>query len=560
MIINEQKLKKALTDGNYLDKKDIDGAEKFAHSRHVQLSEYLLSEGLITKALLGQAWGEYLGVAYADFSINFPSSDLIRKVPESVAKKYRVVLYKEDDDQIIVATDDPSRKEIIRKIRKVLKKKVILSYAFPEDINAALAAYRKSLITRFASILKKKERVAPEIIDEIFEDASAFRASDIHFEPQEKDVIVRFRIDGVLHEAGVIPKRYYENILNRIKVQARLRIDQHFAAQDGAIRYIKEGQKENKVMDMRVSIVPTLDGEKIAIRLLSEYIRSFTLSDLGLNNDHQRLLEEMSQKPFGMILVVGPTGSGKTTTLYALLKLLNHPEDNLMTIEDPVEFRIAGVNQIQVNAETNLTFANGLRSIVRQDPDVILVGEIRDEETASIGVNAALTGHLLLSTFHANDAATAIPRLIDMKVEPFLLSSTLEVVIAQRLVRKICRHCKYSYLATKENIGAISSSVRKLITDKTTLYKGKGCESCSQTGYSGRTAIFEFIVITPEMADLILKNPSTRQIQSLARRQGSITLFEDGIEKVKTGVTTVEELLRIVSPPPGNDPYVQRKK
>ncbi|MBT4448047.1 MAG: type II/IV secretion system protein, partial [Candidatus Komeilibacteria bacterium] len=272
-------------------------------------------------------------------------------------------------------------------------------------------------------------------------------------------------------------------------------------------------------------------------------------SNLGLSIKHQEILEEEARKPFGMILVTGPTGSGKTTTLYALLKLLNKPEVNITTIEDPVEYKIPGINQIQINNQTNLSFAKGLRSIVRQDPDIILVGEIRDEETAEISVNAALTGHLLLSTFHSNDAATAIPRLLDMEVEPFLLASTLELVIAQRLARRICEHCRVSINKEDKVIKKLIKNIDPKLADKiSTLYKGKGCNICSDTGYSGRTALYEIIKVSAEMQDLILQNPSKQQLWDLAQKQGSVSLFEDGLEKVKSGVTTLEELMR-VSPP-----------
>ena len=384
--------------------------------------------------------------------------------------------------------------------------------------------------------MASQTRVAPEIIDEIVADALAFKASDIHFEPQEKEVVVRFRVDGVLHEAGRFAKEVYENILNRIKVQAHMRIDEHFSAQDGAIRFVKE----KGTVDMRVSVIPTLDGEKVAIRLLAEYVKGFTFADLGVSEKDQAAFLRAAKKPFGMILVTGPTGSGKTTTLYALLKMLNDPTVNITTIEDPVEYKILGVNSIQVNPQTNLTFAKGLRSIVRQDPDIVLVGEIRDLETAEIAVNAALTGRLLFSTFHANDAATSIPRLLDMGVEPFLMASTLELVIAQRLVRKICDQCRVSFTSNDKRFFPKTSS---------TLYQGKGCKNCGNTGYKGRTAIFEFIEIDDALEDLILKHPSSKEIWELAQKNGAHSLFEDGLEKVKNGITTIDELLRVAQPP-----------
>lgn len=546
MSTYNEKIRKLLLVGNYVSEENLVKAEKFAEKHHTSITDSLLATGILTNDLLGQAIAEAFKVPYADLNSHQPSHEQVLKIPESIARKLRIVTFKETEKSITVTTDNPNKK-IIVKLKKIFpRKKINLVYSLPKDIDIAFIHYRKSLAIRFDKIIKKQERIAPRIIEEIFEDALTLRASDIHFEPREKEVVIRFRIDGVMKEVGRIPKEHYGNILNRIKVQSQLRIDEHFSTQDGAIRYSR-GDKE---IDMRISIAPILNGEKITIRLLSQYVRSFTLDDLGFSPKDQKIVEKVSKKPFGMILVTGPTGSGKTTTLYALLKILNRPEVNIVTIEDPVEYRIIGVNQIQVNTQTNLTFSSGLRSIVRQDPDIILVGEIRDEETAEIAVNAALTGHLLLSTFHANDAATSIPRLLDMNIEPFLLSSTLEVIIAQRLVRTICESCRYSELTKQKEIEKILPNCRLYFpTKNTTLYKGKGCEDCGHSGFKGRTAIFEFINVTPEMKDLILKNPSTQQIWELARKQGSISLFEDGIQKVKNGITTLEELMRVAEPP-----------
>ncbi len=540
------KIKEILLRGNYVAEADLQKAEDYSQAHHSSLIDYLLSEGLISKDLIGQAVAEYFNVFYADLNSNQPSREQVLRIPEEIAKKYRIVLFKDSEENTIVTTDNPEQENLIPVFLEVLKKPDIeIAYSLPEDIDAAFIHYHKALETRFAKIITGQKRIAPGIIDEIFADALAFHASDIHFEPQEDEIVIRFRIDGVLHEAGRISKEYYENILNRIKVQSHLRTDEHMAAQDGSIRYEKKG----KVTDLRVSIVPTLDGEKVVIRLLAEYVRGFTLNDLGLSPAHQALITAASKKPFGMILAVGPTGAGKTTTLYGILKFLNRPEVNIATIEDPVEFKILGVNHIQVNLQTNLTFANGLRSIVRQDPDIILVGEIRDKETAELAVNAALTGHLMLSTLHANDAATAIPRLLDMEVEPFLLSSTLEIVIAQRLVRRICEKCRTSYTEDIANLEKLFPQAKDFFSKKElTLYKGKGCEACAGTGYKERTAIFEIIRSTPELQDLILKNPSTKQIWELAYQQGAHSMFEDGIEKVNSGITTLEEILRVSNP------------
>lgn len=529
MKIEEKKIKEILLKGNYVSRDDLARAEKVTKKSQSSIVDYFLSEQILSKDLFGQAMAESFRIPYSDLNSKQPSKDQVLRIPENVARKYSAVLFGEDEKRAVIATDNPEQKGLLLAMRAIFRgKKIIITYSLTEDIENIFINYRKNLATRFDKIIKAEGRVAPQILDEIIADALLLNASDIHIEPQAEEVLVRFRVDGVIQEAGRIPKIYYENILNRIKVQARLRTDEHFSAQDGAIRYV---QGETSA-DIRVSIVPIMDGEKVVMRVLSKYVRGFNLSNLGLSENDSQMLVAAAKKPFGMILVVGPTGSGKTTTLYSLIRILNRPQVNIATIEDPVEYKVEGVNQIQVNNDTNLTFAQGLKSIVRQDPDIILVGEIRDSETAEIGVNAALTGHLLLSTFHANDAATAIPRLLDMKIEPFLLASTMELIIAQRLVRRICEHCRYSYVEKRQ-----------------TFYKGKGCEACNHTGYKGRIAIFEFIQITPQMQDLILKNPSSKQIWELAKKQGSRNLFEDGMEKAKSGVTTIEELKRVAAMP-----------
>ncbi len=543
---DDKKIKEILLKGSYVLEEDIKKAEKLAKSSNLSLADFLLSKEYINKDLLGQAIAEYVGLPYADLNTYIPSRDQVLKIPEKIAKKLRVVLFKDEAREVTVTTDSPTKKNILTELKKIFnKRKVSLAYSLPEDIDPNFKHYRKALEARFVKIIQKQKRIAPEIIEEIFDDALNFKSSDIHFDPRDKEVLVRFRIDGVLQEMGRLPKEYYENILNRIKVQSHLRTDDHFSTQDGSIRYIKD----DLTLDMRVSIAPTVDGEKVVIRLLSEYVHNMTLADLGLSQKDQDSLMKASKKPFGMIIVAGPTGSGKSTTLHVVVKNINNPGVNITTIEDPVEYKILGVNHIQVNPRTDLTFAKGLRSIVRQDPDVILVGEIRDEETAEIAVNSALTGHLLFSTFHANDSASVVPRLLDMKTEPFLLASTLDLIISQRLVRKICEMCRFSYIEKRTNLNTKYDKASKYFTKASnTLYKGKGCESCNHTGYKGRTAIFEIIEVDYEMQELFMKNPSSNQIWELAKKKGAKSLFEDGVEKVKQGVTTVEELLRVASP------------
>lgn len=557
MSIDDEQIIDILLKEAYVTQEDLEKAKQYAEKHHASIVDYFLSEQLLTEDIIGQAVAEFYKVPYADLNSNQPDREQVLFIPEETAKKFRVVLFKQEEKQCVVATDKPDQKiDQLNELKELFpKKKIIAAYALSEDIDISFLQYRKALDTRFEKIIQDQKRIAPEIIDEILGDAVGFRASDIHFDPQEQEVVIRFRIDGVLHEAGRIQKKYYENIVNRIKVQAKLRIDEHYSPQDGAMRYVKYGTS----LDIRISIAPTIDGEKVVLRLLSEYVRSFTFADIGLSAEDETIVMRAAKKPFGMILVTGPTGSGKTTTLYTLIKLLNQPEVNIATIEDPVEYKVAGVNHIQVNHQANVTFASGLRSIVRQDPNIILVGEIRDKETAEIAVNAALTGHLLLSTFHANDAATAVPRLLDMGIEPFLLSSTLELLIAQRLVRRICEKCRYSYRIKPSDIKEGNYELGEYFSGTTvTLYKGKGCQTCGNTGYKGRIAVYELIKSTGELQDLILKHPSSKEIWEVARAQGSHTLFEDGLLKVKNGITTIQEVIRVA--PPNTSVFMPKKE
>jgi type II secretory ATPase GspE/PulE/Tfp pilus assembly ATPase PilB-like protein len=540
-------IEKILLAGNYVTKQDLDTAKLEAKTNQTDTLDYLLSHGVLTRQLLGQAVAESFGVAFQDLENKPPSGDLVVKIPEEIATKLRIVISEESETGVVVATDNPKMRGLSPILKKLFpNKNVSITYALPDAIVPLFIYYRPPLQTRIQNILQIGEKVALHVNDEVFEDALIYGVSDIHYEPHDDHVVIRFRIDGVLREVARLPKQYYDNICNRIKVEARLRTDEHRLPQDGSLRHEVRGETVN----MRVSITPTLDGEKIVIRLLSHYIHDLSLHDLGLAETNQQTLITAAKQPFGMILVVGPTGSGKTTTLYALLQSIDRPEVNITTIEDPVEYKINTANQIQVDTKTDLTFAAGLRSILRQDPDIVLVGEIRDRETAEIAVNAALTGHLLFSTFHANDAATAIPRLLDIGVEPFLIASTLELIIAQRLVRKICESCKVSVQIEPSVLKKFLPNANTYFPNKTiTLYQGKGCRSCQNTGFKGRTAVFEFIRVTPEMELLITTRASSQEITKLALQQGSKHMFDDGIEKVKNGITTLEELLRVVPTP-----------
>lgn len=541
------KLKYILVDGQYVSEEDFQEAIAQADAQGVDPLDFLINNQFITEDIFGQAVAEVYGVAYADLNSHLPAKEQILKIPEDVAMEFRCVLFKEEAKSVTITSDVPNQDGLQKKMKELFpKKKIILAFSLGRDIDEVMVTYQKPLEERIAHIVETDINPAPKVIDEIIREALTYKSSDIHIEPRAHNIHVRFRIDGVLQDRATMTREQYESVLNRVKVLSHLRIDEHRSTQDGSIRY----DLGDKYIDMRISLVPVLYGEKIVARMLTSYVKGFSLDDLGLSSSDKAVLEEVSKKPFGMVINTGPTGSGKTTTLYSLIHMINKPDVNITTIEDPVEYRVEGLNQIQVDPQRELTFAKGLRSIVRQDPDIILVGEIRDQETAEIAVNAALTGHLLFSTFHANDAATAIPRLLDMGVEPFLLASTLELVLAQRLARKICSNCRYSF---EKSIAELKKEIPNLplpsSRKKLTLYKGKGCTVCRGTGYHGRSAIFEYIYMTPELKDLILTHPSTREIWELASKQGSHSLFADGLEKVYQGVTTFEELLRVAKPP-----------
>ena len=540
-----EKIKKILVSQSYISEADSEAAAQNSAKSSDYISA-LIQRELLNKTLLGQALGEYYKLPFIDLSSSPVSKDQLAKIPEAIAREQRAIFLKSSGDAIILATDSPETLDP-KKLQGLFdNKKIRLAYTLPDYIDQSFTFYMQALPTRFAEIIKSGVSVAPNIVDEIIKDALRYRSSDIHFEPTSANVVVRFRVDGSLREAGNLPREFYDNVLNRIKVESGMRIDEHFTAQDGSIQHTINDQTTN----LRVSLIPTVQGEKIVMRVLGSYVQSFSLSDIGLTGAQEELVLRHAKRPFGMILTVGPTGSGKTTTLYALLKLLQNPTVNVTTIEDPVEYRMQGVNQIQVQEAANMTFSRGLRAIVRQDPDIILDGEIRDQETSEISVNAALTGHLLLSTFHANNAATAIPRLVDMGIEPFLLSSTLELVAAQRLARKICPHCRHSITAsTYFETLKVPSHVKDLFKPTENVYAGKGCAYCNGTGYIGRVALFEFIELTPAMQELVAAQPTMRDIEKLARKEGMASMFEDGIDKVRSGVTSLEELLRVVPPP-----------
>lgn len=384
-----------------------------------------------------------------------------------------------------------------------------------------------------------------EIVDQILKVAESSNASDVHLSPTKEGLWVRFRIDGVLQNIALLPKNTHQEIISRIKVIARLRTDEHHTPQDGRFG-ISLGEI---FLNIRVSIAPTHYGENVVMRLLSDHTENLNLENLGFSTQDKLKLEKASRSPYGMILVSGPTGSGKTTTLYTLLKKLNSSDVSIITIEDPIEYAIDGINQMQVNNKAGLSFSSGLRSMLRQDPDIIMVGEIRDQETARLAVNTALTGHLVLSTIHSNDAHGTITRLQDLSVENFLICSTVNLIISQRLVRKICTHCKVQYFLNESEIqNLVDSSVFKEITDLNLLrpfFKGKGCEKCVSTGYKGRIGIYEIISMNGPLRESILLKKSAEEIKKQAKDFGYKTITEDGFLKACEGITTLEEILRV---------------
>ncbi len=382
------------------------------------------------------------------------------------------------------------------------------------------------------------------VLECVIGQAHHLNASDIHLDPARENVRVRLRLDGVLKDFDPLPKDIHQEIISRIKVLSSLRTDEHHAAQDGRFRHTFG---DGSCIDMRVSIAPTYHGENAVLRLLSDHSADYTLAMLGFSEGDREKIERAVRKSNGMILATGPTGSGKTTTLYTLIKMLNRPEVSVITIEDPIEYSVDGIEQIQVNARTSLTFANGLRSVLRQDPDIIMVGEIRDAETANIAVNTALTGHLLLSTLHTNDAVTTLPRLTDMGIDPYLVASTMNIAVGQRLVRKICEECKEECaIAPTTKVSLADLPLQKPLKAGEKVYRGKGCTACADSGYKGRVSINEVLVTSPAIREAILRKASSDEMRATAIKEGMTTMLDDGFEKVRHGITTIEEILRVI--------------
>ncbi len=559
MSVDYEKLATVLVDADLIDSRAMEQAQQKANSSNKTLEQVLIDGEYISDEYLGQIIADLYDVPYINLKQTTIDESVLRIIPELVAKRQFVIAYDRDKEGIKLAMNQPDDREIVSFIHKKTGEPVQASFATRRDISEALSHYRKGLQQEFDAIIQKniaetrersgEERELPvkRIVDTILSYAYDNKASDIHIEPHDDDVVVRFRIDGILHDVVTMPMDVHQYVVMRIKIMAKLRTDEHRAAQDGRMEFSAEDEK----IDVRVSIIPISDGEKVVLRVLSEHSRQFKLSELGMAPADLERLETAFTKPYGMILATGPTGSGKTTTLYAILKIINTREINISTIEDPVEYDIEGVNQIQVNPKTNLTFADGLRSILRQDPDIIMVGEIRDQETAGIAINAAMTGHLVLSTLHTNDAATTLPRLLEMKIEPFLIASTINIALAQRLVRTIHQGCIESYVPSEEEKNQLE---RAIGNDRAAefgihekgfrLYRGKGCKRCNHTGYEGRIGIFEVLEVTEKVRQLIMHRANSDEIRQAAIAEGMTTMLEDGLRKATAGTTTIDEVLR----------------
>jgi general secretion pathway protein E len=525
--------------------------------------DLLIRKKAITEEELLKMLSEHFAIPYwPDLPTESINIDFTQRVSISYLKKFKMIPV-ETPQTSVIAVNDPTSFQPIDDLRRLLQTpeaKVVLA---PQDVimTAINLAYDMSRSSAKDFFEEMNEESTDDLISEINETADLLdetsdapiiklvnllvagaikdRASDIHVEPYSGNLKIRYRIDGILYDILNLPRRIQSPLVSRIKIMAKLNIAEKRLPQDGRI----EIKIADRLIDIRVSVIPTAFGERVVLRLLDKSGKMLMLSDLGMHDERIKLLNKLIKSPYGIILVTGPTGSGKTTTLYAALSTINRPAINIITIEDPIEYQMEGVGQIQVNPKIDLTFAAGLRSIVRQDPDVILIGEIRDRETAEIAIQSSLTGHLVFSTLHTNDAASAVTRLIDMGIEPFLVTSSIIAIIAQRLVRVLCPHCKETYIPDDESLSNLG--LDKSVLQKNTFYRKKGCNLCMQTGFRGRTAIFEIMVVDDDIKRLVLKTSDANQINELALKQGMITLQQNGIYKVMEGITTVEEVLRV---------------
>lgn len=582
--MDSTQLNQALKEKNLLPSDKLAALEKERLQLKTQVpwEEFLVQKKILTEDQLLKVKAALLGTEVVDLRNQEIAQEVLNMVPEPIAHRHAVISFAKDKDSLSLAMVDPEDLQT----REFIKKKTGLNIKTfligKSSLDFGLSKYHSSLekeikhlftpsgkaLTETAKAegesaddsLKKMAEEIPviRVVDTLLEYAIFEKASDIHIEPQENAVTVRYRIDGVLHDVMTLPKVIQAAIVARIKVLSNLKIDEHRLPQDGRFKVEKDGYK----FSLRVSTIPIFDGEKVVIRLLEESARAATLEDLGFRPQNVETITRNMKKPHGMILVTGPTGSGKSTTLYTVLSMLNTKMVNISTIEDPVEYRIVGANQMQVNPKIGLTFAMGLRALLRQDPNIIMIGEIRDRETAEEAVHAAMTGHIVFSTLHTNTSAGALPRLLDIGVEPYLIASTINAVMAQRLVRMICAECKTEYhlddiaieglkkqfhlekiLPVLEKEKAIPAKTKNLQDVK--FYKGKGCDKCNHTGYKGRLGIHEILEMTPEVSEMVMQHKSTQEIEVTSESQGMLFMWEDGFIKAAKGITTVDEIVRV---------------
>jgi type IV pilus assembly protein PilB len=531
-----------------------------AEASGVGVVDLLLANKLVRPADVTQAKAAQFGAEVIQLSGLKIPDDVISIIPRHIAKKYRVVPVFKSDGKVAVAIADPSDLNTIDTLTHLLNAEIELRVASEPDIEGALNKYYggtgQTVVDKAIQELTESEVEVPggaldddnaivdadapliRLVNQMIVDAFKMRASDIHLEPLSKRFRLRYRIDGVLHEMKAPPKRLQASIITRLKIQSNMSISEHRIPQDGRI----QSKVGNKLIDLRVSCLPTYHGESIVMRILDKEGLRLGLAELGFFTDDQQTFERLIGLPDGILLVTGPTGSGKTTTLYSCLHFINRPDRKIITVEDPVEYILAGINQVQVNETVGLTFAAALRSILRQAPNVVMIGEIRDLETASIAINASLTGHLVFSTLHTNDAPSAVTRLVDIGVKPFLVASSTRCLMAQRLVRKVCRRCAQPYQATEQELRALNLTADNL--QGATIQKGRGCSDCSNTGFRGRMGIFEIFTIDDEARKLIYDKAASSVLRARAREMGMRTLREDGIRKVLAGLTTPEEVIR----------------
>ena len=522
---------------------------------HKSLSAALVDCGFVSEVDIAHALAGQMHLPFIDMSNFQVDQNACSTISEEIAIRYMVLPVKFEEDKLVVAMADPANVFAIDDLRIVTGHEIKPVVVVESDLLIAIKQYcrvdgvveayvesavleEKQDIKAFVKEGESQEAPIVKLVQSIIIQSVNDRASDVHVEPEEDDFRVRFRIDGVLHETMRLPKRFQGAMLSRLKIMASMDIAEHRKPQDG--RFSLTVQK--KPIDFRVACLPTVYGEKIVLRLLRRESTLMRLKDLGFLPKTLKRFESSFTKPYGAILVTGPTGSGKSTTLYATLNVLNSNEKNIITVEDPVEYRLDGLNQVQINPRAGLTFASGLRSILRHDPDIIMVGEIRDHETALIAIESALTGHLVLSTLHTNDAPSAITRLTEMGIEPFLISSAVDCVLAQRLARKLCPKCKEAYEPSPEIRKEFGLPLDKDIT----LYRAKGCNKCNNTGYRGRIGLYEHMIVSEDIERLTIERASTEEIKKVAISEGMITLQEDGLEKVIKGMTSLEEIMRVV--------------